>query len=71
MFKISGLSDCKTYNLTIYNRWGMKVFETSNPISDFWNGHLTTPTGPAVPAGIYYYVLSGDESFAGFVTVIH
>ena len=71
VFKISGLSDCKIYNLTIYNRWGMKVFETSNPISDFWNGHLTTPTGPAVPAGIYYYVLSGDESFAGFVTVIH
>lgn len=39
-------------NLQVYNRWGLKVFETNQAI---WDG--TYPSGTESPDGVYYYLL--------------
>ena len=53
-FKGTGfLFGLKSYNMTIWNRWGEMIFRATNP-DDGWNG-LKNNTGQQVPAGIYTY----------------
>ena len=66
IFHIVGLleEDCYPLNrLTIYNRWGAKVYEVNNidEESDFWD-----PAAERTPAGTYYYRFDGD-GFKGHV----
>ena len=42
------------YACTIYNRWGIKVFETDN-INTSWDGKTTS--GIAISSGTYYYLI--------------
>ena len=54
----------KDFHLQIYNRWGMKLFETTLP-GHGWDGR--TDSGLPSPEGTYYYILktislSGKES---------
>ena len=62
------------FKLTIYNRWGGKVFESGDP-KIMWNGK-TDNTGSECPAGVYYYIsdyqLRGqsDKSKTGSITLI-
>lgn len=44
------------YHLIIYDRWGVKVFESDDTGYD-WNGHLNN-TGEECPDGTYYYILN-------------
>lgn len=46
----------KEVHLEIYNRWGVKVFE-SNTISDGWNG---TFKGQTAPQDVYGYIFRGE-----------
>lgn len=67
------------YYLTIYNRWGMKVFESdhdgvgNDPAN--WNGKLMN-NGSDCPEGVYYlrfqYAFRGEETktFTGVVTLV-
>ncbi len=48
-FKAVYSCDFKSFNLAIYDRWGEKLFETSNP-GNGWNG---TFRGKIVPTGVY------------------
>lgn len=43
------------YELVIYDRWGVKVFESTNKNND-WNGKVNN-TGAVCPDGTYYYIL--------------
>jgi hypothetical protein len=43
------------YHLIIYDRWGIKVFESDNDQYD-WNGRVLN-TGYMCPDGTYYYIL--------------
>lgn len=43
----------RQYHLTIYNRWGQKVFESNNPY-DAWDG---TYEGEQSENGVYVYIL--------------
>jgi gliding motility-associated-like protein len=52
---VININNLKVYNMQIYNRWGAILFETRD-VFDNWNG---TCKGKAMPAGVYYYVLSG------------
>lgn len=51
VWKIEGIGDFK---LTIYNRWGNKVYATEDA-SKFWDGG-EEPSGP------YFYVMTGKEN---------
>ncbi len=42
----------------VYDRWGVKVFETFNPDKS-WDG--TKATGQDCPAGVYYYIVTGSK----------
>jgi len=60
--------------MTIWNRWGELVFETSDP-NIAWNGRKYN-TGQMLPLGVYVYKvrLSGargmEEELAGYVTLV-
>lgn len=60
------------YQLTIYNRYGVAVFNTNNHLQQ-WKG---TFNGKPVPVGTYYYIITytnegnKQERFAGGVTVL-
>ncbi|MEO1448473.1 MAG: gliding motility-associated C-terminal domain-containing protein, partial [Bacteroidota bacterium] len=45
----------QTFNMQIFSRWGLKVFETNNP-DDKWDG---TYKGAPVKEGVYVYVARG------------
>lgn len=51
VFKPEGMSPVKSYTLRIYNRWGAKVFETSDPTIG-WDGIFMNQ---AVMSGSYVY----------------
>ena len=48
--------DSQNYNLSVYNRWGLKVFETHDPNTG-WDGQYK---GELQPIGVYAYVISFD-----------
>ncbi len=55
------------FELSIYNRWGQLVYQTSDPYA-YWNGN---EKNQQIPDGVYFYTLkSGNESLTGNVTFI-
>ncbi|MCT4580933.1 MAG: gliding motility-associated C-terminal domain-containing protein [Flavobacteriales bacterium] len=57
-------------HVTIFNRWGRKVYENTN-YDNSWNG--VNKGGAALPGGVYYYVLTyngGSQEQKGFITLI-
>ncbi len=68
--KNSGMEE---YNLQIFNRWGLLLFETSAPQLK-WDG--ATNSGEMVPAGVYYFIVKAKSSTTsyeknGTVTVLY
>ncbi|OSZ78904.1 hypothetical protein CAP35_11825 [Chitinophagaceae bacterium IBVUCB1] len=57
-FKILRRGDATLKSFTIYNRWGMKVFETSD-INKGWDG---TFNGEPQPLGVYIYTVDAVTS---------
>jgi|GEM_PF-1724958 len=55
VFKIKSKS-VEYWDLTIYNRWGEKMFWTDDP-ENHWDG-TNMNTGKPAPGGTYYYVLN-------------
>lgn len=75
IFAIKGLNG-KQVDLTVYNRWGNKVYEKNN-YDNSWDGTvdgggLVWGNGK-VPEGTYYYVLNfntrAGETRTGFIVV--
>ncbi|HTA84126.1 MAG TPA: nidogen-like domain-containing protein [Bacteroidia bacterium] len=63
----------ETYQIEIFNRWGVKVFTSTN-MADPWNGKINN-TGADVPDGVYYYLIKStcgtkNTEKHGFVQVI-
>ena len=54
-FLVQGLA-IDRFNMEIFDRWGLKMYETSN-VSNGWNGGLDNQRGNAAPDGTYYYVI--------------
>jgi gliding motility-associated-like protein len=71
-FVIKGLQQYPNNKITIYNRWGNKVYEKEKYSND-WDGkpNVTTGTGSNVLASGTYYVVfdkgDGDKPYAGYV----
>lgn len=62
--KIDGLTECSAENtVEIFNRWGVKVFETANYGSNdnvfkgYSNARTTISANEFLPSGTYFYVL--------------
>ena len=61
-----------SYELTVFNRWGVAVFQTDKP-NEYWNGETG---GTASPEGVYYYTFAyrlaqGKEEFtSGYVQLV-
>lgn len=61
------------FRMEIYNRWGEKIFETSNPDGRGWDGKFN---GKEQPVGVYVYQISvryknqASEKYTGNVTLI-
>ena len=55
-------------NTTIYNRWGLKVFETGK-VNYYWDGRTTA--GELCTDGTYYYIINTErKNYRGFVQLI-
>ena len=54
----SEFDDCLTYRLTIYNRWGNKVYEMTE-ITEKFKG--ISNLGSPLNDGVYFYVLDADK----------
>ncbi len=61
------------YSIEIYDRWGVKVFQSDDP-STPWNGKINN-TGGEAPTGVYYYILKSncnnvEDDHHGFLQLI-
>jgi len=67
IFTISCASN-SGYSLKVFDRWGVKVFESSNYMNN-WDGQDLS--GELLPEGAYYWVLdTGDRIYRGTVTLL-
>lgn len=58
VLKVVHLGDATLKNFAIYNRWGIKVFQTSD-INEGWDG---TYNGQPQPVGVYIYTVEAYTS---------
>jgi gliding motility-associated-like protein len=66
-FKIE-LCDTNKFNLVIYNRWGIKMFET-NKHELGWDGHTTS--GEECSAGTYFFIVNTEnKNKKGFIQLV-
>ncbi|WNJ21447.1 PKD domain-containing protein [Pontibacter sp. G13] len=57
------------FTLTIFDRWGKKVFGEVYSPTDTWNGK--NGQGNDLPEGVYYYVVTvGEQFFRGDLTLL-
>lgn len=58
----------KTIKTIIYNRWGIKVFETDKA-NYYWDGRTTS--GEPCSDGSYFYIIQGEEkNYKGFIQLV-
>lgn len=72
-FTLTSIGALQLNYLKIFNRYGQQVFETKQ-LSDYWDG---TFNGSKIPAGAYYWVLEGADTYrkervvkSGSITVL-
>lgn len=64
----------KHFNLLVWNRWGERIFETTNPLKG-WNGRKNN-VGELQQNGVYVYQLTYTDprgkpiEIKGFATLI-
>lgn len=59
VFYLEGWDGCiNTFEMAVYNRWGVKMFESTN-VNVVWDGRISN--GTEAPEGTYYYILNMTE----------
>jgi len=67
-FEPSIFRPCETYSISIFNRWGQKVFESTDASSVKWDGEFA---GELLPGDTYVYLLeSSSERTQGIITIL-
>lgn len=70
-FIIDGIRNYPNNKVTIYNRWGVKVFETTsydsngNVFNGYSEGRATYNPEDRLPSGTYYYILTYEYTNGG------
>lgn len=70
-FLIDGIRNHPNNKVSIFNRWGVKVFETTsydtdgNVFNGYSHGRTTITPDEKLPTGTYYYVLTYEFTNAG------
>jgi len=66
-FRIHGIVACSSYRCEVFNRWGRKLFESSESVL-YWDGK----TGDSDAAeGVYYYLVEVDgQEYHGHVSLL-
>lgn len=59
-------ADLQGISTSVFDRWGVPVFETLNP-NNLWDGNKAT--GQACPAGVYYYIITASKPSGEKVTL--
>ncbi len=69
IYEVKGSPDCFTdMRFQIFNRWGEKLFETTRPFDEFWNGSVN---GWRPLVGPYHYVFTSEEySESGYLVIL-
>ncbi|MDF1548072.1 MAG: gliding motility-associated C-terminal domain-containing protein, partial [Bacteroidales bacterium] len=73
-FVIEGLINYPNHKLTIFNRWGNKVYEAS-PYNNDWDGTNLfglTVGGKKLPVGTYFYIIelgNGEKPIKGYIYI--
>lgn len=71
VLKISGIENCPNNKIEIYNRWGVKVFETNsynttgNVFEGYSQGRTTVNRNETLPSGTYFYFIEILNSTTG------
>ena len=66
IFFIDGIERLTNNNVQIFNRWGIKVFETNdydtsgNVFNGFSDGRATIERPDKLPSGTYFYIIAYD-----------
>lgn len=75
-FTIKNIQQYSQTSMTVFNRWGVKVYETTDYTND-WDG-TDQKTGQKLADGVYYYIInmkdeaSGKtQNFEGSVTIFN
>ena len=66
-WELTGLPE--EFELILFDRWGIKVFETNSPLV-MWNGKINN-TGMNATDGVYYYVLNDITHKKQYSNFIH
>ncbi len=68
IYTVSIFRPCDIYHLTIYNRWGQKVFETSDATNVHWDGRYN---GEQLANDVYVYIIeNNDNRKEGTITIL-
>jgi gliding motility-associated-like protein len=81
-FRILGIENYPNNNVKIFNRWGVKVYETdgygqgNNLFYGISEGRATLQQDRELPSGTYFYILTftgtenpGEESYTGYLYI--
>lgn len=67
-FEIFGDPCDESANLKIFNRWGVLVYETDDPYTEFWDGSYQ---GQNAPGGVYTYILlESQRKLTGYFSLV-
>ncbi len=73
-FIIDGIEECPQNTVEIYNRWGVKVFETTsyntngNVFNGYSDGRVTVSKNEKLPVGTYFYHINFLDENGGIRT---
>ncbi len=70
VYEIKGPMECFTNaHFRVFNRWGERVFETSNPFTEFWDGTISGNAQPKIDTYTFHFS-SEEYSKSGYFQII-
>ncbi|REK33641.1 MAG: hypothetical protein DWQ44_08340 [Bacteroidetes bacterium] len=65
-YPVNGFVDARTYSMSIFNRWGERIFQTNDPRAG-WDG---SSNGRSSPEGVYIYLLEAEHPDGSSIRIV-